>query len=341
MSTNNRHTGWEENKGLTNEQVERFHRDGFIGPLGRFASEELLESVCCDVQNVVQNPSEHPLYGRYSVRDWHLISKNIEVLITHPVLIRALKSLAGDDLVIWRSKIFHKKSHENGTGWHQEWGDFNGEEIGNRKPSLKPQLRGDNWWNVTVWIALTDIELECAPLRFIRGSHRQQYPKTMVPLSKSEFWSDPFVDCQTVEHIVSKALHRTLVLDIDTTTLFEGYDFRGKSFQDVKDYAQYELDKHPAKKTLGIKEESEDIVILPMKRGEFIIFTERTMHGSLPNISAQERFAINFRVTSSGTDIYPSRHNDDFVDGSNVDISQHTNLLITGNDLSQGRNKYR
>ncbi|MGR5446906.1 hypothetical protein ACPV47_18545 [Vibrio jasicida] len=98
----------------------------------------MLEIVCNDAQKVVLHLAEHPVYGRYSVRDWHLINTNMRAFITHPVLVNALKSLAGVDLVIWRSKIFHKKSYQNGTGWHQEWGDFDGEELGNRKPSLKP-----------------------------------------------------------------------------------------------------------------------------------------------------------------------------------------------------------
>ncbi|MFA0297427.1 MULTISPECIES: phytanoyl-CoA dioxygenase family protein [Vibrio] len=177
-------------------------------------------------------------------------------LLTDSALIPKLQSLIGDDLALWRSKIFHKKSGENGTGWHQEWGDFDGEEIGNNKPSLRPKHeRRDRWWNLTVWVALTDVELDCAPLRFIRGSHKKQYPKTMVPMTESEFWHDPFIDCKTIEDVVERANNYTLVLDVDTSGLFENYQISGKSFEDVKAYVRAELAKLPAKKNIGCRRE--------------------------------------------------------------------------------------
>ncbi|WP_394252631.1 phytanoyl-CoA dioxygenase family protein [Vibrio profundi] len=331
----------DNNKGLTRDQLKRFHQDGYLGPLPRFADVELIQDVLTQVRGIIQSPKPHPLYGRYSVRDWHLVSEDIKELSTNSALIASLESLIGVDLALWRSKIFHKKPGENGTGWHQEWGDFDGEEIGNNKPSLRPaQERRDCWWNLTVWVALTDVELDCAPLRFIRGSHKKQYPKTMVPMTESEFWHDPFIDCKTIEDLVERANNDTLVLDVDTSGLFESYQISGKSFDDVKAYVRSEFEKLPAKKTLGVDESQEDIVTLPMKKGEYVIFTERTMHGSLPNTSTNDRFAINFRVTTTDTEIYPFRHLGDFIDGSNIDIAEHSSLLISGRDLSKARNNY-
>lgn len=331
----------DKSKGLTREQIRCFRRDGYLGPLPRFANAELIQDVLTEVREIAQSPEPHPLYGRYSVRDWHLVSTKIKELLTDSALIPKLQSLIGDDLALWRSKIFHKKSGENGTGWHQEWGDFDGEEIGNNKPSLRPKHeRRDRWWNLTIWVALTDVELDCAPLRFIRGSHKKQYPKTMVPMTESEFWHNPFIDCKTIEDVVERANNYTLVLDVDTRSLFENYRISGKSFDDVKAYVRAELAKLPAKKTLGVDESQEDIVTLPMKKGEFVIFTERTMHGSLPNTSSNDRFGINFRVTATDTEIYPFRHLGDFIDGSNIDITRHSSLLLCGKDLSNTRNSY-
>lgn len=327
--------------GLTELQIERFHRDGFIGPLPKFCEEALIDEVHLSCLEAVNNPHPHPIYGRYSVRDWHLVFSRMEEFLTHPVLVDVLRSLIGNDLVLWRSKIFYKKTNERGTGWHQEWGDFDGEEIGNCKPSLRPQNRENNWWNITVWVALTDVELECAPLRFIRGSHKKKYPKKMVPMPQSEFWHDPFIGCKSVADIVDRARNLTLVLDVDTSKIFEGVDVSRYTLEEAKEHVRCHLEKFPAKKTLGIDESKEDIVTLPMKRGEFVVFTERTMHGSLSNLSNKDRLAVNFRVTTTDTDIYPSRHQGDFIDGSNLDITKHENLLLSGEDLSLGRNKYR
>ncbi|MDA0118790.1 phytanoyl-CoA dioxygenase family protein, partial [Vibrio sp. T11.5] len=131
-----------------------------------------------------------------------------------------------------------------------------------------------------------------------------------------------------------------LVLDVDTSRLFENYQISGKSFEDVKAYVRAEIKKLPAKKTLGVDESQEDIVTISMKKGEFVIFTERTMHGSLTNTSANDRFAINFRVTTTDTEIYPFRYLGDFIDGSNIDITRHSSLLLSGKDLSNARNIY-
>lgn len=112
----------ENSKGLTREQIKRFHRDGYLGPLPRFANVELIQNVLTEVREIAQSPEPHPLYDRYSVRDWHLVSTEIKELITDSALIKSLQSLIGGDIALWRSKIFHKKPGENGTGWHQEWG---------------------------------------------------------------------------------------------------------------------------------------------------------------------------------------------------------------------------
>lgn len=326
---------------LNQQQITQFFKHGFLGPLPRFACDELLDEVRSTVTEVVDTTQCHPIYGRYSVRDWHLVSPCLERLLTHPTLVSALRTLGGDDLALWRSKIFHVPRGGQGTGWHQEWGEFDGEEIGNCKPSLVPAALGHGWWNLTVWIALTDVDSDCAPLRFIRGSQHRQYPKTFVPMTQSEFWHDPFLTCTTVEDIVARAKDCSLVLDIDTSTLFDGFDVTGQSFASVKAYVEAAMSERSAKKTLGVDEQAEDIVVLPMKKGEFVIFTERTMHSSLPNHADHDRLAINIRVTSTDTLIYPRRLAGDVMDGSNLDISHHESVLLCGRDLSGGRNRYR
>ena len=60
-----------------------------------------------------------------------------------------------------------------------------------------------------------------------------------------------------------------------------------------------------------------------MKRGEFLIFTERTMHGSSPNTTGRPRLAVNARVTQASTVVYPQRFSMTPVDGSNLDIRYH------------------
>ncbi|MGF1697893.1 phytanoyl-CoA dioxygenase family protein [Vibrio lamellibrachiae] len=330
-----------EGKGLTEQQIQCFIDCGFVGPLPRFANELLLNGAVKVVKEIISNPSVHPLHRRYSVHDWHLVSPVIEALVTHPTLVSCLRSLAGQDLVLWRSKICHKRSLETSTGWHGEWGDFDWEEIGNNIPSLGPNCRDKGWWNLTVWIALTDVEIECAPQRFICGSHKKQYRKTMVSMPKYEFWRDLFLECSTVEDIVQRVNNLALVLDVDTSAIFHDYDWVGEPYEEVKTYAMAKFEKMMVKKTFWVNDDDADIVTVPMRKGEFVIFAERTMHCSLVNMSNTERLAMNIRITTTDAEIYSGRHLGDVLDGSNLNISEYTNLLVSGLDLSGGRNKYR
>ena len=50
--------------------------------------------------------------------------------------------------------------------------------------------------------------------------------------------------------------------------------------------------------------ETSNIHELEVKAGQFFIFSERTLHGSLPNKTDETRWAFNFRITKTSTKIY-------------------------------------
>ena len=52
----------------------------------------------------------------------------------------------------------------------------------------------------------------------------------------------------------------------------------------------------------------EDVVEVPVKAGECIIFTERTIHGSGPNATGSTRNAFNFRLVRPDTVIYRDKY---------------------------------
>lgn len=326
--------------GLSERQINDFQRNGFVGPLPAYLTMTQIDTISEKLKSIVNDPSPHPLYGRFSVRDWHLLIPEVMDMVTHPVIVGALRSLAGENLNLWRSKIFHKAPHSDGTGWHQEWGDFNGEEVGNNKPSLKPAKRGEDWWNLTVWIALSDIGINNAPMKFIKGSQKTRFPIRMAPMTQSESWHDPFVGCESAKDIYERSQNFTLILDVDTSAIFRDVNIEEMTLQEAKDHVLREVEKMPAAEAMSFDDDAPDVAILPMKQGEFIIFTERAMHGSLPNNSDEDRLAFNFRVTTTDTEVYPSKRHGDFIDGSNLDISKHRCVLLSGADLSGGFNKY-
>ena len=163
---------------------------------------------------------------------------------------------------------------------------------------------------------------------------------TMVPMTESAFFMDPFIAAPDVKTIVELAKQSKLVLDIDTSHIFDSVDVENLSLEDVKSYLLMEIGKMKAKLTLPFEAKKEDIHTMVMKKGQFIIFTERTMHRSLPNNSKQARVGINSRVTTTDVAIYPQRLKGDFIDGSNLDISKHSCLLLHGKVLNQS-NIYR
>lgn len=320
--------------------VENFERDGFVGPFAPFLSSREIDEYRNYFEDIISNRREHPLYGRFSVRDWHLVSPQVLNLLNHPAIIEKLIPLAGRDLVLWRSKVFYKKPRERELGWHQEWGKFAGDEIGNNKPSLLPATSEDKWWNLTIWIALDDITIDNGPVQFVRGSHKTKYPVAMVPLIDSAFFHDPFIGITESAVVIDLAKQSKLVLDIDTSTMFEGVDVSKYTLEQLKTYVWQWLADKKGEVTLPFQAAPDDIATMTVRKGQFIIFTERTMHGSLPNNTDRSRIAINCRVTTTDTLIYPARLQGDYIDSSNLDISQHRCVLLSGKDQN-GQNVYK
>ncbi len=323
---------------LTPAQIDLFKQQGFIGPFEPFAESEVINSIADKLRVTICEQKPHPLYQRFSVRDYHLIDKDILNLICNDKIVIKLRQLLGDNLLIWRSKAFYKKPGEAALGWHQEWGLFNGEEIGNDKPSLLPNvdIHSQEIWNLTVWFALEDISAEQGPIRFAPSSHKKRYPIAMVPMTESEFWHDPFIDVTDVREIVKKANENSLVLDINTRDLFASVNTEHLTFDQARKMVYDKFSRYKAAATQEFDEAKYGVIDLPMKQGSYVIFTERCMHGSSANSSANDsRLAINFRAVTSDVLVYPSRLKGDYIDASNIDITPHQCVLISGKNLNK------
>ena len=247
----------EHNFKLNADDVEKFRVQGFVGPFPRFADDQTLDKIHQRVSNIIAQHPPHPLYGhrppgRFSVRDWHLASAMLYDFLTHPAVTGRVRSLAGDDLALWRSKIFHKSPHSAELDWHQEWGYFNGEEIGSDLPSLIPKSANtENNWNWSVWFALQDMSFELGPIRFIKGSHTKEYPWKHVPMDESAFFHslDNLTDAQRV---IAAARSNNLFLDVDTSSLFLGIEPETATLDDVKQKVREFLKTTPALRTLPV-----------------------------------------------------------------------------------------
>ena len=310
---------------------EALERDGFCGPLDAGASREQCAKLAHMICEEIENRAIHPLYGRFSVRDWHLINSDFLELITAPNILDAVSSVLGDRYKMWRSKIFHKLPGEGPLGWHQEWGAFNGEEIGNDRPALIPAPeRRDSAWNVTVWMPLTDVTPDMGPIRFAKGSHKRRFPIKMGPLAETEFYVDPFTEVKSKDALIRRVKTDSLCIDIHTAHYFDDIALDALSFEDICTIVASKLREERGAITLDFYEDEHEIVSMPMSAGQFVIFSERCMHGSSANNSPFPRIGINARFTFDDTRVYPFRHSETPIDGSNLDISLHRTVLIPG-----------
>ncbi len=75
-----------------------------------------------------------------------------------------------------------------------------------------------------------------------------------------------------------------------------------------------------------------EVEAVPVKAGQAIIFTESTMHCSLPNQSNRRRLAIIGRYVRPSTQVYPYRWKGDFIDENAHNIKRHFCILVSGRD---------
>jgi non-heme Fe2+,alpha-ketoglutarate-dependent halogenase len=305
-------------------------KEGFAGPFPLALERGEIDEIALYLDRLLDAKQIHPIYGRYATRDWHLVNPAIARLLAHPRIVDELVPLLGEDILLWRSKVFAKAPGEGPLGWHQEWGAFNGEEIGNDRPALVPSSTGTDIWNLTVWIALDDVTSDMGPLRFARGTNRRRFPIRMMPIEHSEFYVDPFLTLSSVAEVVRAARNNRLVLDIDTSGYFDGIDIAGLSLGRARGIVLEQLGREKGAMTLDFDEKAHEIVSLPMQAGSFVVFSERVMHGSSANMSERRRLAINARYTRGDTIIYPYHAGAAPIDGSNLDISRHWSIPVKG-----------
>lgn len=316
---------------LSEAEERAFHRNGFLGPFPRFVDPSVIDALRAKCDDLVSRRLPHPLYGRFAVRDWHLLWPEMLEIFRHPAIVDRMAQLAGEDLTLWRSKIFYKGPGDGYVHWHQDWGWFDGEELGNARPGLMPSNPRGKAWELTVWIALDDITPENGALRFAPGTQHTLYPVEMVPMTESSFYRDPFVGDPPTDVIVERARASKLLLDVDTSRLFDGVDPHAMTRAELEAYVRGELARLKGSVTVGFEQPPDDeLALMTMKRGEFVFFTERTMHQSLPNLTGRSRVAIHARVTPSDTLVHPGRLRGEYLDGQDLDITHHRCVLLRG-----------
>lgn len=141
-------------KELSPEDVERYHRDGYLSPFTLFTPEEA-SSIRRELEAAeVRWPDAFEGPGRNNA---HLNLICLDEIVHHPRLIDAVEDLIGPDILAYGSVLFIKEPQDPGfVSWHQDC----------RYMGLEPHDSA-----VSVWIALTPSNTTNGCMSMIPGSH--------------------------------------------------------------------------------------------------------------------------------------------------------------------------
>ncbi|MDG1890628.1 MAG: phytanoyl-CoA dioxygenase family protein [Verrucomicrobiota bacterium] len=286
---------------LSKDEVKSFNENGYIKPFKviepKLAAKiyENLPKQIMDGKIVygvfpdVENEERKIKMNRIGLRDdlvsrgfnRHFNIKEYVDILTKPEIVQRLASIFGSDVYLWRSQFFCTEANSTGTALHQAT-DFS---FAMNKTVLKKKENCNlpmSLVNLTAWVALQDTSIKNAALVFCRASHKnnrfeQWFKKPFFVLTQSSLKEAFFV-------ILIKLMGNV----------------RGSHFH-IADCFTGILTKIDPK----IKEILDKIETVNMKAGEAIIFTSRTIHGSHPNSTRNDRMAIAGRYTTNGVAVYP------------------------------------
>ncbi|MEU7600750.1 chlorinating enzyme [Streptomyces sp. NPDC040724] len=289
------------NFSLTTEEIEQFHRNGFIGPFDLYEPEEMeknlraLRPKLLSTKNAVYS-QEKAASGSTNLANYdrHLDVDFLAEHIARPEIVDRVSSLLGPDVLCWRSEFFPKYPGDEGTDWHQA--DNFSNVAGSKHPQIVWPEDAEFGGTITVWSAFTEASVENGCLQFIPGSHKTMNydeSKTMT------------YDADSINQKEKDGVRRG----------FFGYDYR-------------QLQKDPDWRPDEAKAESQ-----VMRQGQFIIFWSTLMHASHPHSGLTDQMRLGFagRYLPTSVKVYP--HSDALQEfGGAASLDKFGNVLVSGKD---------
>ncbi|AZE69404.1 chlorinating enzyme [Pseudomonas synxantha] len=253
---------------LTEQELQQFDRDGFIGPFTLYEPEEMKQmhkTVRAQLFNRTHAPYDAPLDVAITNYDRHL---DVD-LLTHHVfrkeIVHRLRSILGPDVICWRSEFIPKYPGNEGTDWHQA--DTFGHASG--EPQLVWPEDESFGGAINVWTGFTDATQENGCMLFIPGTHKQMNYDESIGMT-----FDPVANKDVVKGQYARG--------------FNGYDY--STLQKDKSWQPDEAAAVP----------------IVMKAGQFVIFRSMLMHCSLPNSTTDKtRLGYVARYVPGRVKVYP------------------------------------
>src|SRR5438477_5183514 len=125
-------------KKLTDEQIARYQRDGFVFPVAAFSREEAGHYLEC-LESFERRQGKE--FGKGHNFKPHLLFTWVDEIVHHPAVLDAVEDLIGPNIRLFHLTVWPKNANDPAfVGWHQDATYF----------GLEPAEQ------VTAWVALTD-----------------------------------------------------------------------------------------------------------------------------------------------------------------------------------------
>ncbi|MFU4557320.1 chlorinating enzyme [Pseudomonas paraeruginosa] len=286
---------------LSPEELEQFHRDGYIGPFDLYQQDEMAAKLQALRPRLINTrkaiySQDKAVSGITNLANYdrHLDVDFLAEHITRPEIVDRVASILGRDTLCWRTEFFPKYPGDEGTDWHQA--DNFSNVAGSKHPQIVWPEDAEFGGTITVWAALTEASVENGCLQFIPGTHRTMNydeSKTM------DYQAD------SINKLEKDGVRRG----------FFGYDYR-------------QLQKDP-----NWKPDESNARSMVMRQGQFIIFWSTLMHASHPHSGLTEQMRLGFaaRYLPTSVRVYPySNTLQEF--GGEASLDKFGCVLVSGED---------
>ena len=286
---------------LSQNELEKFHRDGYIGPFDLYHKDEMERSLQALRPKLLNSmiaiySQDKAVSGitNLSNYDRHLDVDFLAEHITRPEIVDRVSSILGRDTLCWRTEFFPKYPGDEGTDWHQA--DNFSNVAGSKHPQIVWPEDAQFGGTITVWAAFTDATIENGCLQFIPGTHRtMNYDESKTMNYQSD----------AINKMEKDGVRRG----------FFGYDYR-------------QLQKDP-----NWKPDESQAKSMVMRQGQFIIFWSTLMHASHPHNGLTDQMRLGFaaRYLPTSVQVYPySNTLEEF--GGQASLDKFGCVLVSGDN---------
>jgi ectoine hydroxylase-related dioxygenase (phytanoyl-CoA dioxygenase family) len=141
-------------KKLSELEVARYERDGFLFPVEAFSREQASRYLD-QLESFERNQGQE--FGKGHNFKPHLLFRWVDEIVHHKAVLDAVEDLIGPDIRLFHLTVWPKHAHDPAfVSWHQDATYF----------GLEPAV------HVTAWVALTDAEIEAGCMEAVPGSHK-------------------------------------------------------------------------------------------------------------------------------------------------------------------------